>query len=148
MGMSKNFLIFLTVAGLAVMFAATALYAGKEVSDTFKIKTEEVKEHRKAAPEFTHKKHHEEYGISCGDCHHDENGEPLTDLKMGDDVQRCVACHDMLEKTEENRRDIMLLENAMHGNCVGCHKEVNKEETGDARKGPAPTRCSDCHPRE
>ena len=143
--MSKRFLILMAVAGMAILFAATGLYAGTEVKDTFTIETDGYEQRRKTPVEFTHKKHIEEYGYSCGECHHDENGEPLTDLKMGDDVQKCVACHD---KLQGERTDIMVLENAMHGNCVECHKSYNEEEAGDARRGPAPTRCSDCHPRE
>ena len=143
--MSKRFLILMAVAGMAILFAATGLYAGTEVKDTFTIETDKYEQRRKTPVEFTHKKHIEEYGYSCGKCHHDENGEPLTDLKMGDEVQKCVACHD---KLQGERTDIMVLENAMHGSCVECHKSYNEEEAGDARRGPAPTRCSDCHPRE
>lgn len=143
--MNKRFLILMAVAGMAIFLAATGLYAGTEVKDTFTIESEEYEQRRKTPVEFTHKKHIEEYGYSCGECHHDADGQPLTDLKMSDDVQRCVACHD---KIQGERDDIMVLENAMHGSCVGCHKSYNEEEAGDARRGPAPTRCSDCHPRE
>jgi predicted CXXCH cytochrome family protein len=118
------------------------------VEDTFEIKTQEYPEHKKNAPTLTHKKHVEEYGISCGECHHDADGNPL-ELAWGDEAQRCVECHDKLEKDPANRDDIMVLENAMHGNCIDCHKEVNIE-AGDpkGRKGPAPTSCTKCHPRD
>lgn len=150
--MNKKMIMLLLVAGLAALFAATGIQAGTEVEDTFEINTpgyENVKR-RKGPPRFkpvtfTHKKHAEDYEITCGECHHDENGEPL-ELTMGDDVHPCYECHDIFEKTKENRRDIMVHENAMHGNCRDCHKEVNIE-AGDpkGRKGPAPTSCTQCH---
>ena len=34
--------------------------------------------------------------------------------------------------------------NAMHENCVGCHRKYNKDN--DTKK--APTKCTDCHPKE
>ncbi|MFO7570330.1 MAG: cytochrome c3 family protein [Smithellaceae bacterium] len=138
--MSKKFLLLFIVAGIALIFVTTGLQAGTSVEDTFKIKTKEITDHKKEPATFTHKKHTEDYGISCGDCHHDQDGKPLADLKMGDDVQRCVECHDKLEKDPNNRDDIMVLENAMHGNCIDCHKEVNiKAGDPKGRKGPAPT---------
>ena len=148
--MNKKLIVLLLAAGFAAIFAATGIQAGTEVEDTFQLETPGYDQRRKGPPEFkpvtfTHKKHAEDYGISCGECHHDENGEPL-ELTMGDDVHPCYECHNIFEKTKENRRDIMVHENAMHGNCRDCHKEVNIE-AGDpkGRKGPAPTSCNDCH---
>lgn len=146
--MSKRIMLLLASVGVALIFVATGLQAGTSVQDTFKIKTEEMKEHKKEAPEFTHKKHSEDYKITCGECHHDDKGQPLADLKMGDDVKRCVECHNKLEKDPKNRDDILVLENAMHGNCIDCHKEVNiKAGDPKGRKGPAPTSCTKCHPK-
>ncbi len=68
---------------------------------------------------------------------------------MGDNVQRCVECHTKLKKSKEDRKNIMVLENAMHGNCITCHKEVNiKAGDPKGRKGPAPTSCTKCHPKK
>ncbi len=145
--MSKKNLLLLTAVGIAMIFITAGLQAGTAVEDTFQIKTKEIEEHKREAPTFTHKKHAEDYGISCGDCHHDQDGKPL-DLKMGDDVQRCVECHNKLEQDPQNKKDIMVLENAMHGNCIDCHKEVNiKAGDPKGRKGPAPYGCNDCHPK-
>ena len=148
--MNKKMIMLLLAAGCAALFAVTGIQAGTEVEDTFQIETPGYETRKKGPPQFkpvtfTHKKHAEDYGISCGECHHDENGEPL-ELKMGDDVHPCYECHNIFEKTKENRRDIMVHENAMHGNCRDCHKEVNIE-AGDpkGRKGPAPTSCTQCH---
>jgi hypothetical protein len=151
--MNNKLIMILLAAFIAAIFAATAIQAGTEVEDTFEITTPgyENVQRKKGAPEFkpvtfTHKKHAEDYEISCGECHHDETGSPLTDLKMGDDVQTCYDCHNIFEKDKDNRNDIMVHENAMHGNCRECHKEVNIE-AGDpkGRKGPAPTSCNQCH---
>ena len=135
---------------LFLFFILPLAQAGTDVPDTFDIETREIKKRKKGLPKFklvsfTHKKHTETYKISCGDCHHDENNEPL-DLKSGDDVQRCVSCHTKLKKDKKNKKDIMVLENAMHGNCISCHKETNKK-TGDPKgmKGPAPASCGKCH---
>jgi len=148
--MNKKLVTLLLAAGIAVIFVATGLQAGTQVADTIKMDYNDYTSRKKAPPkfefvEFTHKKHSEDYKISCGDCHHDESNAPL-DLKVGDDVQKCSECHDIMEKTKDNRDDIMVLENAMHGSCVDCHKEVNIE-AGDpkGRKGPAPVSCNDCH---
>jgi hypothetical protein len=132
------------------MFVATGLYAGTDVQDTITMDYNKYKKRKKLPPktkfvEFSHKKHMEDYKISCGECHHDEENNPL-DLKIGDNVQKCAECHTIMAKTKENKKDIMVLENAMHGNCVNCHKDVNKK-AGDpkGRKGPAPASCSKCH---
>jgi predicted SprT family Zn-dependent metalloprotease len=125
-------------------------WAGTDVADTFDINTEEVKNRKKGPPKFklvrfTHQKHTQDYEISCGDCHHDASNQAL-DLKPGDSVQRCVECHTKLTKDKKNRKDIMVLENAMHDNCISCHKAFNKEQ-GDPKgmKGPAPASCGKCH---
>ena len=150
--MNKKLIMLLLAAGIAAIFAATGIQAGTEVEDTFEITTPGYEDvNRKKGPPrykpvtFTHKKHTEDFGIACGECHHDENGEPL-ELKMGDEVHPCYECHNIFKKTKENRRDIMVHENAMHKNCKDCHKEVNIE-AGDpkGRKGPAPTSCTQCH---
>lgn len=148
--MNKKLLTLLLAAGIAVIFVATGLQAGTEVKDTFILQDPGYKKPKKRAPkfkpvEFTHKKHAEDYKISCGECHHDKDNKPL-DLKMGDDVQKCSECHNKFKKDKENRKDIMVHENAMHGNCVECHKELNKK-AGDPKglKGPAPASCGKCH---
>lgn len=147
--MTKKLLIFLMAVGIALVFIATGLQAGTEVADTFKVRTKEYKSPKKSPATLSHKKHNEEYGLSCGECHHDKDGKPLANLKMGDNVQRCVECHTKLKKDKKNKKDILVLENAMHGNCIDCHKEVNKK-AGDpkGRKGPAPASCTKCHPKK
>lgn len=150
--MNKRLITLLLAAGIAVIFATTGLYAGTKVADTFTMEDPGYKKRKKGAPkfklvEFTHKKHAEEYDISCGDCHHDKDGKAL-DLKMGDDVQKCSECHNKFKKNKKNKKDIMVHENAMHGNCVTCHKEFNKKADPTDKKGmkgPAPATCGKCH---
>ncbi|WP_022667234.1 cytochrome c3 family protein [Desulfospira joergensenii] len=149
--MNKRLVTLLLAAGIAVIFAAGGLQAGTSVEDTLKMETDGYKKRKKGAPkfklvEFTHKKHIEEYKLNCGECHHDKDGKPLADLKMGDEVKKCGECHNKFKKDKKNKKDIMVHENAMHGNCVECHKEANiKAGDPKGRKGPAPTSCGKCH---
>mgnify|MGYP000020606756 CR=1 FL=1 len=143
--------LLIVCATLTAMFGinTVASHAGQP-EDSFRVETKEIQNRKKGPPKFelvyfTHEKHSTDYEIGCGDCHHDNENNPLA-LKKGDAVQRCVACHSIVEKTKENRQDIMVLENAMHGNCITCHKQVNTE-AGDPKgmNGPAPATCSKCH---
>lgn len=151
--MNKKIFTLLLAAGIAVVFTASGIQAGSTVDDVITMKSKILDATRKKSPdaekpcklvEFTHKKHHEEYKISCGDCHHDKEGKPLADLKAGDDVQKCEECHSNVkagDKTFQGKYkakpvDIMQLESAIHENCIGCHKE----------KGlTVGTKCGDCH---
>ena len=143
--MNKKLLIFLLAMGVALIFLATGLQAGTKVADTFKMQTKELKTRKKGLVTFNHKKHNTDYDLSCGECHHDKDHKALTNLKMGDDVKRCIECH---TKIKGSGKDILVLKNAMHKNCIGCHKKFNKKKTGNARKGPAPASCSKCHPKK
>ncbi|MCP3943887.1 MAG: cytochrome c3 family protein [Desulfobacteraceae bacterium] len=148
--MNKRLITLLLASGIAVLFVTTALYAGTIVKDTITIESPGYTHRKKGPPkyklvEFSHKKHATDYKISCGQCHHDKNGKAL-DLKPGDDVQTCDQCHNKFKKDKKNKKDIMVLENAMHKNCIDCHKAFNKTQ-GDpkGRKGPAPVSCNKCH---
>ncbi len=107
-------------------------------------------EHRMGIVDFDHEKHAaskpEGYGLGCGDCHHDENGEPLTDLKRGDPVQSCYECHDKdgrprrdpaMSQEEWKKEELTYYYGAIHENCMGCHKQM----------GAGPVSCTECHPR-
>ena len=153
--MSKKLFILLLAAGIAVVFTASGIQAGTDADDVITMKSELLDAKRRKGPdsktpyklvEFSHKKHHEEYNISCGDCHHDEDGAPLEDLKAGDDVQKCDACHTRKRAKKEDKTfqgryksrpiDIMHLTSAIHENCIGCHKEEGLNDI---------SRCSGCH---
>ena len=105
--------------------------------------------HTKPIVKFTHQKHMEAYSKSCGDCHHDNTGKPL-DLKPGDPVAGCIQCHketkkkkgEKLEKPEKIR---IYHDEALHTNCVGCHKAYNITKGDPKGMGPAPASCKACH---
>lgn len=158
--MGKRSIILLAAICMVFVFTAGTLYAGKEVQDVIKMENKAYKEHTKAIVEFSHKKHHEEYKIGCGECHHDDKGKPLNNLKMGDDVQSCIECHKIpgqmpgemkkemkasgASKKEIDAKELEFHAEAIHANCISCHKEFNKKNnTKDA-----PTTCTKCHPKQ
>ncbi|MBF0211449.1 MAG: cytochrome c3 family protein [Desulfamplus sp.] len=152
--MSKKSVTLMLSVAIALLFAATCIYAGTEVADTFKMETKEYAKRTKGLADFTHKDHIEKHKIACGDCHHDDKGKPLADLKMGDNVQKCVECHKETgkppegEKLGKKEKIVKYHEKAIHANCVECHKESNKKAGDPKGKGPAPTSCNDCHPKK
>ncbi|MCP3876273.1 MAG: cytochrome c3 family protein [Desulfobacteraceae bacterium] len=110
------------------------------------------KKHKKGIVQFTHKKHIEDYSISCGRCHHDETGTPL-ELQPNDSVAGCIECHKETiqpkgEKLEKKEKIAKYHFQALHENCIGCHKDYNKEKGDPKGKGPAPTSCKKCHPKK
>ncbi|MFA5906158.1 MAG: cytochrome c3 family protein [Desulfobacula sp.] len=148
--MNKKLLTWILAASISVIFVATGLNAGTKAADTIKMDTNAYTKRTKTPPKFefavfTHKKHIEEYKVSCGECHHDKDKKPLT-LKAGDAVQKCSECHTVMEKDKANPKDIKALENAMHTNCIECHKQANIK-AGDPKglKGNAPVSCNNCH---
>lgn len=107
--------------------------------------------HKKAIVMFTHRKHIDDYQIGCGDCHHDDKGAPL-ELKEGDPVQSCAECHKETEKPkgEKLSKEEKIMKyhmEALHANCIGCHKEYNIEKGDPKGKKPAPVSCTTCHPK-
>ncbi|WP_372683647.1 cytochrome c3 family protein [Desulfosarcina sp.] len=158
MGKKKG--VVLAVVGLAIMFAAGSIYAGTAVQDVIKMEHKAYSEHTKGIVEFSHKKHNEDYKIGCGECHHDDQGKPLSNLKLGDDVQGCIECHkipgqmpgDLKKEMREkkvSKKEIAAKEmeyhaEAIHENCISCHKKFNKANKTKA----APQTCTKCHPKE
>jgi cytochrome c553 len=148
--MNKRFFILAMAAVVATLFVAAGIYAGTEVPDVIKMESKAYK-HKKGIVEFTHKKHTAEYGAKCGECHHDDKGKPLTELKEGDDVQKCIECHSKPGEKPKGKDAPRLSDKeareyhaeALHDNCKGCHREHNKKNKTRA----APTTCSKCHPK-
>jgi hypothetical protein len=134
------------IPALLLCSFATTIYAGT----TFPIiapMNEPSYAHKKKIVQFTHKKHVSEYQLKCGDCHHDKAGHPVT-LKHGDNVDRCITCHSKpgeikgkKAKGMSNSDKRSYHANALHDNCLGCHKELKK--SGKNQK--APTSCNKCH---
>jgi hypothetical protein len=155
--MNKKGLLFFSLTVFAVLFAAAALHAGSTVSDV--IKMQDDYEHTKGIVEFSHTKHHTDYKAGCGDCHHDANNKPLTNLKEGDAVLKCIECHKKpgevpsdlkkewrakkMKRAEQQKLELEYHAEALHENCQGCHKDYNKKNKTKA----APTTCTKCHPK-
>lgn len=108
--------------------------------------------HAKHANEYV-KKYSDFYMKDCGTCHHNATGEPLTSLKNGDNVEKCVSCHnkpgfvkgkDAKGLTISQKREHH--GNALMDNCQTCHKKINLK-TGHFRlpDTTTPITCKDCH---
>ncbi|RQD79165.1 cytochrome c3 family protein [Desulfonatronospira sp. MSAO_Bac3] len=86
---------------------------------------------------FSHTVHGD---YDCGECHHDEQGEPLDETN---EITGCMSegCHDMaVAEDADDERDIRYFEKAYHDQCMDCHRDMTREgeETG-------PVACNDCH---
>ena len=148
-----------TVTSIAVslLFFAGGIYAGTTVPDMVKMENKAYKDHKKSIVTFSHKKHTEAYKTSCGDCHHDDKGKPLTNLKAGDKVQGCIECHKIAGERPKGKGAPKLTKKerlqyhaeAIHYNCKDCHKKYNKDKGLKSKdNGAAPTLCKQCHPKK
>ncbi len=144
----KKMTLVASVLSIAVLFIVASIYAGQKAPDV--IKMESKYPHTKGIPTFAHKKHVTEYKATCGDCHHDNKGNPRTTLKDGDEVQGCIECHNKPGEKPKGK-DAPKLElkealkyhaEAMHSNCRGCHQASNKANNTNK----APVSCTKCHP--
>ena len=160
----KRCLVTLVVAVIATLFVVAGIYAGTEVKDEIIMENKAYAKHTKSIQTFTHLKHSKEYAeknpdlykAGCGECHHDKDNKPLTNLKECDDVKNCIECHkkpgNMTGKeakglSKEQKREYHA--NAIHDNCKGCHKKFNKSKNFKSKDpGAAPTTCKQCHPKE
>ncbi len=151
----KLFFLLLIISGMVMIFLATGINAEEpctgKVPGVIEMKnTDAFKKHKKAIVMFDHQKHTaakpDGYELGCGDCHHDKDNKPLTDLKAGDKVQDCFECHNKpgnarkpKEMSREEWKTVKLeyYKEALHANCIGCHKQ----------EGAGPTKCAECHPK-
>jgi len=154
----KSLFFTLTIVGIACVFLAGSIQAGTQVADVIPMDNPAYEKHTKGIVQFSHKKHSADYGASCGECHHDDKGQPL-ELKEGDDVQACITCHKIpsqvpkdvkkewkakkIKKAEKNKLKLEYHAEALHANCIDCHKKWNKKNKSKA----APTSCTKCHPK-
>ena len=157
--MGKRDVIVMTAVCVALMFAAGSIYAATAVQDVIQMENKAYSEHTKGIVTFSHKKHNEEYKIGCGECHHDADGKPLNALKMGDEVKGCIECHKTpgqmpgalkkeMKAKKASKKEIAAKEmeyhaEAIHDNCISCHKDYNKKNKTKA----APQSCTKCHPK-
>lgn len=143
-------LAMMVVVGIGII-GIGGIYAGTDVPDVVKMENKAYTEHTKGIVMFTHKKHVEEYKAGCGECHHDEKGKPLNDLKAGDNVQNCIECHNKPGEKPKGKdapklsakEKLQYHAEALHKNCRDCHKEHNKKN----KTKDAPTTCKACHPK-
>ena len=93
--MRKKYLKVSVVVALATLFIAAGIFA-KAAPDVIPLQDPAYKEHKKGVVKFEHKKHWDDYSKEypefykngCGECHHDKDNKPLTELKDGDEVQK------------------------------------------------------------
>jgi len=148
------------VVALATLFIAAGIYA-KAVPDVIPLQDPAYKEHKKGVVKFEHKKHWDDYAKEypefykngCGECHHDKDNKPLTELKEGDEVQKCIECHKIAAEAPKGKKAKKKLSKkekikeyhaeALHANCRVCHKKFNKKY----KPKKAPTTCTKCHPK-
>jgi len=159
--MGKKYLRVAVVVALATLFIAAGIYA-KAVPDVIPLQDPAYKKHKKGVVKFEHKKHWDDYAKEypefykngCGECHHDKDNKPLTALKDGDDVQKCIECHKIPAEAPKGKKAKKKLKKkekikeyhaeALHANCRGCHKKFNKKY----KPKKAPTTCTKCHPKK
>jgi len=161
--MNKKLIKISVVVGSAILFLVAGIYA-KDVPDIIKLEDPAYEKHKKGVVDFSHGKHQTDYAKEypeyykngCGECHHDENNKPLSDLKAGDDVKKCIECHKIATEAPKGKKAKKKLSKkekikdyhaeALHENCRGCHKKFNKKYKGQKKK--APTTCTKCHPKK
>jgi hypothetical protein len=152
--MNKKLLTLLLLAGIAVIFCTTGLHAGSEYPDKVVFDTEGIigkgGKLKDKYPKlvFNHTAHSDDYGYTCGQCHHDDKRKAIEGLKKGDDVQKCIECHSNLDIKDKSKDSYYKSMHSKKGSesCSGCHKAYNKKKKLKSKdKGAAPTSCNKCH---
>lgn len=132
--MRKGWILIVMIVCTGFFFASGILTAADAPTDIV-IDGKSYKKDIKGPVNFSHAKHSAEYGAKCEDCHHSFTDGKNT-WKSGDEVKKCVDCHDV-DKTEGNKKKLMM---AFHDNCKGCHTEKVKEG-----KAAPDKKCEGCH---
>jgi len=127
---------------LIFMAAATTWFLagiafGEEAPGLKAPEAEIVIEGEKKSARFSHPVHLN-LGVTCGQCHHNSEHQPLTDKEiaaMDDSMQlRCATCHN----SEFADPKLQTPKDAFHARCKECHKAGVDGKVG-------PTKCTDCH---
>ena len=142
--MVKKHLLVSAIIVIATLCVAAGIYA-KAVPEMIELNDPAYEKHKKGIVKFSHQKHQTEYAKQypeyykngCGECHHDKDNKPLTELKEGDDVQRCIECHKIASEAPKGKKAKKKLTKkekikdyqaeAFHFNCKDCHKKYNKK---------------------
>jgi hypothetical protein len=160
--MIKKHLLVSGIIAIVTFCIAAGIYA-KAVPDVIELKDPAYEKHKKGVVHFEHEKHQDDYAKQypeyykngCGECHHDKDGKPLSNLKEGDDVQKCIECHKIASEAPKGKKAEKKLTKkekikdyhaeALHANCRDCHKKYNKKYKPEKK---APTTCAKCHPKK
>lgn len=133
--MKKIWLMVLLVMS-ATWFMAGPSFGTGETGMTAPDK-EIIIEGEKKSARFSHPVHLQ-LEVTCGQCHHDSQHQPLTAEEIGVMENslplRCVSCHnkDFADPKLQSAKA------AFHERCKECHKQGVNGKTG-------PTKCTDCH---
>ena len=132
----KKGLLLIVILACAGLFLTSGVLIAADIPDTIVIDGKSYTKDIKGPVIFNHGKHSKEYGAVCTDCHHNiVDGKNV--WKEGDEVKKCIDCHDPAKK-EGNVLKLMM---AYHKNCQDCHTEKSKEGI----KTPNKTKCVECH---
>ena len=137
--MRRKILVTIGVIVSLALFVGVGALIAADAQDEIAIKSKGFETYKKGPVKLSHKKHNVDYKIACTECHHVYK-EGKNVFKEGDPVQACSECHDPVTSVGKQKK-LML---AFHGNCQGCHKDLQK-----ASKPAGPTtKCNDCHAKE
>ena len=152
----KRYLSIMGIIAMVTLFLAAGIQAVTTFQDVIKFETRAYKNHEEPVVIFNHREHQEKYRqqypelfkAGCGECHHDENNKPRKNLKAGDEVKRCIECHQKASfargkkaKGLSKKQKLEFHANALHENCKDCHRKINKKTA----KKAAPVTCKKCH---
>lgn len=137
--MSSKPLIFFICAFFLVCFCAGQTIA----SDTGPAEMRLTSEGKSKKPPavFPHKAHQDH--ITCSECHHDIKDGKQVPYKEGQEIKKCVSCHnkEVLPGIKKGKNKLDTFKGAAHENCVTCHKSVAKQDP-DKKKLKS---CKNCH---
>jgi hypothetical protein len=133
--MKKGMWILSLVALVGFLFVVVGALTAADVPDQVTIENKGYKSDKKGPVKFAHKKHATQYKVACTECHHDAKDGKQVQWKEGQQVKKCITCHDP-EKVQGETKKLSV---AYHTNCRDeCHKK------NYADKAPSKN-CKDCH---
>lgn len=144
---------------LVIVVSMSLIWGSILIADVMKVPMDEItikpliKDAKRSDVAFPHAVH---FGYSCKECHHKWDTRSI--------IVSCTSsgCHD-LDKAPKKDGKIdkekakKYYKNAYHDMCIGCHKEIKKENkaieaskmaVGEKLAPTGPTGCNQCHPKE